>query len=141
MARLCAVLLLLAGCSSDPAELRVAGSYVTAVKLDQSSCDGLVIRDNTTSVAQAPGSTRVTLTHAGNSYDGAIDKNGMFATSPKAVGSATELHTLTIAGQFFKLGFTATVSAQVTREGMDACAYTVKWVGTRTSGENVIPGG
>ena len=49
-----------------------------------------------------------------------------------AVGSPAETHTLTITGSFAADGFTATVHADVTRNGT-ACSYDVGWIGTRTT--------
>ena len=135
----------LSGCSSDgaapldPDVLRVAGTYATAVALGQSSCAGIVVADNPTTVSHVPDALGVTLTHAGNAYTGTVQRNGSFATSPRAVGEPAQTHTLTIAGRFSTSGFEATVTADVSRNGSPACSYVVSWVGTKDGAPNVIP--
>ena len=135
----------LSGCSSDgsapldPDVLRVAGMYATAVALGQSSCTGIVVADNPTTVSHVPDALDVTLTHAGNAYAGTVQRDGAFATSPRAVGGPAETHTLTIAGRFSTSGFEATVTADVSRNGSPACSYVVSWVGTKDGAPNIIP--
>ena len=136
----------LSGCSSDesapldPHVLRVAGTYATAVALGQSSCAGIVVADSPTMVSHVPDAVDVTLTHAGNAYTGTVQRDGSFATSPRAVGGPAETHTLTIAGRFSTSGFEATVTADVSRNGSPACSYVVSWVGTKDGAPNIIPG-
>jgi len=92
-------------------------------------------------VAHTPGATTLTLTHAGNSYTGTVQRTGAFSTTPKAVGGGNETHTLTIAGTFTTTAIDATVTANVQRTGSANCQYTVKWAGPKQGGPNVIPGG
>jgi hypothetical protein len=80
------------------------------------------------------------LSHAGNTYTGTIERDGAFVTVPRSVGSAAETHRLSISGRFSTSGFDATVSGDVTRNGIAACSYVVSWVGTKTGEPNVIPG-
>lgn len=135
----------LSGCSSDasapldPDVLRVAGTYATAVALRQSSCVGIVVANNPTTVSHVPDARDVTLTHAGNAYTGTVQRDGAFATSPRTVGDPAETHTLTIAGRFSTSGFEATVTADVSRNGSPACSYVVSWVGTKDGAPNIIP--
>ena len=125
---------------ADPNALRVAGTYPTAVSLGQSDCSGITVQSMTTQVSHAPGATALTLTHAGQTYSGTVARDGTFATTPHAVGTAAELHTLTIAGQFSTTGFEATVDASVSANGVHQCDYVVNWVGTKVGGPpNVIP--
>lgn len=84
-----------------------------------------------TTVALGPGATEVTLRHADNAYAGLLKAEGTFTTTPHAVGEPAETHTLTITGEFAAGGFTATVHADVTRDGVAACNYDVGWIGTR----------
>lgn len=135
----------LSGCSSDGAApldadvLRVAGTYATAVTLGQSSCAGIVVADNPTTVSHVPDALGVTLTHVGNAYTGMVQRDGSFATGPRAVGEPAETHTLTIAGRFSTSGFEATVTADVSRNGSPVCSYVVSWAGTKDGAPNVIP--
>ena len=132
------------GDSSGPTpstELQVAGTYDTAVTLTQNTCTGITVQRFSTSVTHTPGATTLTLTHAGNSYSGTVQRSGAFSTTPKAVGSGSEIHTLTIAGTFSTTAIDATVTADVQRTGSANCQYTVKWAGAKQGAPNVIPGG
>lgn len=125
----------------DPDVIRVAGDYATAVTLGESSCPGVAVQPMPTVVTHAAGATTVTLTHAGNSYAGTLQRDGTFATTPRAVGGGAETHTLTIAGRFTRTGLDATVTADVQREAAPrTCRYVVRWVGTKQGDPNVIPG-
>jgi hypothetical protein len=123
----------------DPDVLRVAGTYPTAVSLGQSSCTGIEVANNPTTVGHVPGATELTLTHVGNAYTGTVQRDGSFATTPRSVGGPAETHTLTIAGRFSTTGFEATVNADVSRNGNPACSYVVSWVGTKSGAPNIIP--
>ena len=123
----------------DPV-LTVGGDYPTAVTLVTSTCTGITVQSQPTSVSHASGSNTVVLTHAGLAYNGTVATTGVFTTTPKAVTAGNDTHTLTISGQFTTSGFTATVAAAVTGSGNPACAYSVQWVGTKTGSPNVIPG-
>ena len=125
----------------SPTELRVAGTYDTAVTLQQNGCTGITVQRFSTSVTHTPGSSSLTVTHAGNSYTGMVQRNGSFVTIPKAVGGASETHTLTITGTFTTTTIDATVVAVVQRPGSADCQYTVKWAGPKQGEPNVIPGG
>lgn len=149
MALLALVLVLAHGCGdSSPAAtpdaldtnvLRVGGQYSTSVSLDQSTCQGIQVADNPTSVAHVPGASGLTLTHAGINYSGTVARDGSFTTVPVPVTVGTDTHTLTITGRFSATGFDATVDAAVTRSGSPGCDYVVKWLGTKVGDMNVIP--
>ena len=121
-------------------DLSVGGTYTTAVTLQQNGCTGVTVQTFATTVTHTAGANTLTITHAGNSYTGTVQRNGSFATTPKALGPAAETHTITIAGTFTTTAMDATVSAVVTRTGGATCQYTVKWVGPKQGGPNVIPG-
>ena len=132
------------GDSSSPdqtsTELSVGGTYTTAVTLQQNGCTGITVQTFPTTVAHTAGSNTLTLTHAGNSYTGTVQRNGSFTTTPKAVGGGAETHTLTITGTFTTTAIDATVTAVVQRTGSANCQYTVKWAGPKQGAPNVIPG-
>ena len=153
-----ALALLCAGCSGDPSDpatpdarpapdaevidptaLRVAGEYTTAVTLQNSTCTGIVVMNNPTTVTHTPGATMLTLGHAGQSYPGTIQRNGEFATTAVPIELPAETHTILITGDFSETGFTAAVAVQVSSQGAVRCGYNVRWVGARGSGMNVIP--
>jgi hypothetical protein len=122
-----------------PPALRVAGQYATAVTLERSTCQGITVQSMPTSVSHAPGATELTLSHAGQTYAGTVERDGTFVTAPRSVGSPAELHTLTIGGRFSTTGFEATVTAAVSRNGVHDCDYVVGWVGTKDGEPNVLP--
>ena len=125
--------------SPDDPELSVGGSYPTVVSLIASTCTGITVQSQATSVSHTSGSSTVVLTHAGLAYNGTVAANGTFTTTPKAVPAGSDTHTLTISGQFTTSGFTATVAVAVTGPS-PTCTYSVQWVGTKTGSPNVIPG-
>ena len=146
VAKLLASATIIAACggSSDPTppstELQVAGTYDTVVTLTQNACTGITVQTFATTVTHTAGASTLTLTHAGNSYSGTVQRNGTFTTTPVTVGGGGETHTLTIAGTFSTTAVDATVSAVVQRTGRASCQYTVRWVGPKRGGPNVIPG-
>ncbi len=134
--------LLISGCSGDTgsgaddepsgsaersAAAGVTGEYDTAVELLESTCDGIQVADNATTVEQDGDS--VTLIHAGISYVGPLRDDGSFATAAAQVAVGADTHALAITGTFGDDGFEAQVVAAVT--GGQTCAYTVAWTGTR----------
>jgi hypothetical protein len=105
----------------------VAGDYDTVVKLLESTCDGIEVADNVTTVKQKDDA--VTLVHGDVSYAGAMRQDGTFGTSATAVTVEGDTHELAVAGTFSDDGFEAQVTAAVT--GSQTCGYTVSWTGTR----------
>lgn len=139
------ICLLLIGCGgsagstviTDPGGINttnspIAGTYQTAVSLTSSSCTGITVQNNPTTVAHTAGATTLTLTHVGISYSGTLAANNSFTTTAKPIEAGAVTHTLTIAGQFTTNGFTADVTANVTGSGNGApCQYVVRWVGSK----------
>jgi hypothetical protein len=130
------------GDSSGPntTDLHVAGTYDTAVTLQQNTCGAITVQRFVTTVAHTAGATTLTLTHNGISYAGTVQRNGTFATTPKPISAGAETHTLTIAGTFTTTAIDATVTADVARAGSTSCQYSVKWAGAKQGAPNVIPG-
>jgi hypothetical protein len=143
-ALLVAAAILLTGCGADdepgatddatPSVERanvasVAGEYDTEVELLDSSCAGIEVMDNPTTVEQDPGTAMIRLTHAGLTYTGVLEDDGRFATTAQTVEVGADTHQLGVTGTFDGDGFEATVAAQVT--GGQTCDYQVSWVGTR----------
>jgi hypothetical protein len=139
VALLLAAVLLSAGCSGDddsapeakpssaPPGTSVSGDYDTAVELLDSTCDGIEVADNETTVEQ--GGDSVTLIHAGISYVGPLRDDGSFATAAAQVTVGADTHALAVTGIFSDDGFEAQVVAAVT--GGQTCGYTVGWTGTK----------
>ncbi len=113
--------------SSDGTDGGVSGAYDTKVALLESSCEGIEVADNETTVEQ-DGDT-VTLTHVGISYVGPLQPDGSFATAAVPVEVGADTHSLAVTGTFDDNGFEADVVAAVT--GGQTCGYTVSWTGTR----------
>jgi hypothetical protein len=136
----CALVLACGGGSSSPTgstnqqqqTSALAGTYQTAVSLTSNTCTGISVQNNPTTVVHAPGATTFTMSHAGQTYTGALGTNNAFTTQPKPIEAGSVTHTLTIAGQFTTNGFTADVTVNVTGTGNGApCQYVVRWVGTK----------
>ena len=123
-----------------PPLLRVGGTYQTAVTLTQDGCGGRTVANNPTVVTHVAGTTTLTLTHAGNAYQGTVQSNGSFATTPKLLTGVGETLNLSMSGTFTTTGFDAAVVVDVTLTGGATCRYTVRWVGTKDGMPNVIPG-
>jgi hypothetical protein len=144
LALVSAVLVAACGGDSSPTppttDLKVDGTYATNVAVAQSTCPSLTVQGNPTTVTHTTGASTLTLTHAGNSYSGTVQRNGAFSTTPKALTAGAETHTLTIAGTFSRTAINATVTAVVQRSGSADCQYTVTWIGPKQGEPNVIPG-
>lgn len=130
------------GSSSGPTstDIHVAGTYDTQVTLLQNACSGIIVQRNATTVAHTAGANAFTLTHAGNVYDGNVQRNGTFVTIPKVIGGTSESNTITISGTFTTTAIDATVTIDVQRAGSANCRYSVRWAGPKQGGPNVIPG-
>ena len=145
LVRLAALLGALTGaCGGGPTPapnlIQVAGTYPTAVTLGENSCGAVTVLPNPTVVAQAPGATRVTLTHAGASYSGPLAADGTFSTEAVTVrDSSGTASTIRIAGRFATTGFDAQVTVDVQPAAGPACRYVVRWVGTKDGAPNVLP--
>ena len=119
--------------------LSVGGSYATHVALlPGGTCSGVTVEDNLTAVGHAPGSSNLTLTHAGITYSGTVGSTGSFSTSPRTVVVTPASYRITVTGQFGLQGLEATVTVEQTAP--DACVYSVQWTGTKSGSPNVIPG-
>ncbi len=118
--------------------LSVGGSYVTRVSLlPGGTCSGVTVEDAVTTVDHVPGGSSLSLTHAGLTHSGMVDASARFQTtaSTVVVGSAT--FRITLAGQFSVSGFEATATVEQTSAA--ACAYSVRWLGTKSGPPNIIP--
>ena len=119
--------------------LSLAGSYPTTVTLQPgSTCSGVTVQDDVTTVTHTPGALTLSLGHAGVSYSGTVDTAANFQTSPKTVTVSPAQYLITISGHFTTTGLDATVTVEQTVPTQ--CAYTVRWVGTKSGPPNVIPG-
>lgn len=121
--------------------ISVGGQYPTAVTLTEDTCGSTVVMSLPTSVAQAPGETRFTLSHGGTTYNGTLSADGSFRTDSLAVTDAAgSVHTIVIEGRFAVQGFDANVSVGVRRTASPRdCRYVVHWAGTKQGAPNVIP--
>lgn len=110
----------------------VAGTYQTraTVVRDRNTCGSVTVQDHPTIVRHAPGSTRISLEHAGSTYTGTIDSSGRFTTPAASFAFPQADYSISLSGQFSARGFTATVDL-TKRERGRTCTYAVEWVGTR----------
>lgn len=120
--------------------LSVGGNYPTTVALvpGQNTCGAVTVQNNPTSIVQTPGSHAMSLTHAGTTSTGTVEDDGQFSTEPRMLTIGAEQYTITIAGQFSRTGFTATVRVDRTAPA-PACFYLVDWVGAKQGGANSFP--
>ena len=120
--------------------LSVGGVNDTRVSLvpGQNTCGNVTVQDNPTTVAHVPGSHALTLTHAGQTYEGTVQDDGTFATQPKNVSAGGASFTITITGTFDRQGFQARVRVDQTTPA-PACSYLVDWAGLKQQGANFFP--
>lgn len=122
-----------------PSLLSVGGSYDTRVTLlPGGTCSGVTVEDAVTSVDHVPGASSLSLTHAGVSHSGTVDASARFRTTARSVMVGSATFRITLAGQFSVSGFEATATVEQTSPV--ACAYSVRWLGTKSGSPNVIPG-
>jgi hypothetical protein len=119
----------------SPTALSVGGDYTTAVALTENSCGAVTVLPLATRVEHAAGATSMRLTH-GATYDCTVTAAGAFTCTPRTFDVSGRQETVTIAGQFRTTGFDATASVAVQPT---ACAYAVRWTGTKQGPANVIP--
>jgi hypothetical protein len=119
--------------------LSVGGSYGTHVSLvpGSNTCGNVTVQDNPTTIAQTPGAHSLTVTHAGQTYDGVVQDDGSFATQPKNVSAGGSTFRITITGTFDPEGFQAQVHVEQTAP--TSCSYLVDWGGFRLEGANFFP--
>jgi len=119
--------------------LSLAGTYQTRVTLlPGGTCSGVTVQDEVTVVEHPPGSSTLTLTHAGQSYSGTVDPSAHFQTTPRIVLVSPARYRIALSGLFTLTGLEATVSVEQTEP--TTCTYSVQWVGTKAGAPNVIPG-
>lgn len=133
---------LAAACSSDtdntdPDLISVGGTYQTAVTMVENDCPGQTIQQHPTTVSHEPGSTTVSLTHAGSTYTGTLDADGSFTTPPVTQVFDGIAYELSIAGQFSETAIDALVHVEANRQ--PPCAFTARWAGPKNGDPNVIP--
>jgi hypothetical protein len=120
-------------------QLSVGGSYGTQVALlPGGTCSGVTVEDAVTAVDHVPGAGTLRLTHAGLSHSGTVDASARFQTTARTVVVGPATYRITLAGQFSVVGFEATATVEQTSPA--ACAYSVRWLGTKSGSPNVIPG-
>ena len=129
------------GSTNGPGNLiSVGGTYATAVTLGQNTCGNVTVQPNPTTVTHTAGATTLSLTHAGNTYNGTLSSGGTFTMSPLTLSSSGQTFTIGIQGTFSTTGFQATVTVDVQQPGPPpTCQYVVQWVGTKNGAPNTIP--
>lgn len=117
--------------------LSVGGTYQTAVTLLQSTCQGTQVQTFPTMVTHTPGSSALSLSHAGSTYPGTVDADGTFRSPEAAYLLAGTTYRIAISGTFTTTAMdaTVTVAPQVT----PACSFSARWQGPKSGTPNVIP--
>ena len=114
--------------------LSVGGSYDTQVSLNPgNTCGQVTVQDAVTVVDHAAGASSLSLTHAGNTYPGTIDRTGLFSTAKVRVAAQIDV---SVAGQFGATGFDATTRVD---QLSPPCGYSVHWIGTERGAPNTFP--
>jgi hypothetical protein len=109
-----------------------AGSYWTDVALEPNQCDNVVVRPGLTEVKHTAGTDSVILSHAGQEYQGAVAKNGDFATAPRDLTFGTTGYRIAIAGRLTGDSLTAVVTVRTRDQTTGTqCEYRVRWSGVK----------
>jgi hypothetical protein len=124
------------GPDPDPA-ISVGGTYQTAVTMVANSCPGQTVQQHATTVSHVPGSTALSLAHAGSTYSGTLAADGAFTTAAKTQVFDGISYTVSIAGQFTETAIDALVQVNAGRS--PPCAFTARWAGPKNGDPNVIP--
>jgi hypothetical protein len=117
--------------------LSVGGTYQTAVSLLQTTCVGTQVQTFPTTVTHTPGSSTISLSHAGSTYPGSVDPGGAFRSPEAPYTLAGTTYRISITGSFSTTAMDATVT--VTPQVTPPCSFTARWQGPKTGAPNVIP--
>ena len=120
----------------DPV-IRVGGTYQTAVTIVANSCPGQTVQQHATGVSHVPGSTALSLAHAGSTYSGTLAADGAFTTATVTQVFDGISYRISIAGQFTETAIDALV--QVNAGRTPPCAFSARWAGPKVGEPNVIP--
>ena len=124
------------GTNPDPV-LSVGGTYRTAVTMVQNTCPGQTVQQFSTVVNHEPGSTSLSLTHAGSTYNGTIDPDATFATTQVTQVFDGITYAISISGRFSLTDMDAQVHVAASRQ--PPCTFTARWAGPKDGDPNVIP--
>ena len=124
------------GPDPDPV-ISVGGTYQTAVTMVTNTCPGQTVQQHATTVSHVPGSTALSLVHAGSTYSGTLAADGAFTTAPVTQVFDGISYRISIAGQFTETAIDALVQVNASRS--PPCAFTARWAGPKNGDPNVIP--
>ena len=124
------------GPDPDPV-ISVGGTYQTAVTMVENDCPGQTVQTHPTVVSHQPGSTSLSLRHAGSTYSGTLAADGSFTTPPVTQVFDGISYVLSIAGQFTETAIDALVHVDAGRQ--PPCSFTARWAGPKNGDPNVIP--
>jgi hypothetical protein len=124
------------GPDPDPV-ISVGGTYQTVVTMVENDCPGQTVQTHPTTVNHSPGSTTLSLTHAGSTYSGTLAADGSFTTPPVTQVFDGISYVLSIAGQFSETAIDALVHVDAGRQ--PPCSFTARWAGPKSGNPNVIP--
>jgi hypothetical protein len=96
--------------------ISVGGTYQTAVTMVSNDCPGQTIQQHPTVVSHIPGSTALSLRHAGSTYNGTLTADGAFSTPPVTQVFSGISYVLSIAGQFSATEIDALVQVAAGRQ-------------------------
>ncbi len=125
------------GGSTDPDQISVGGSYQTVVTLVNNTCPGQTVEQHATTVSHDPGSTSLSLTHAGSTYNGTLAADGSFITSAVTQVFGGISYEISITGDFTETAMDALVTVAAGKQ--PPCTFSARWAGPKTGDPNVIP--
>ena len=117
--------------------ISVGGTYQTAVTLVENNCPGQTVEQHETVVSHDPGSTSLSLTHAGSTYDGFLAADGSFSTTTVTQVFGGVSYSIGMSGQFSVTDMDAQVHVEAGRQ--PPCSFTARWAGPKVGDPNVIP--
>ncbi len=125
------------GGTTDPTQISVGGAYQTVVTLVSSTCQGQTVQQHSTTVNHDPGSTSLSLVHAGSTYNGTLEADGSFTTSAVTQVFDGISYQLSITGEFTETAMDALVTVMAGRQ--PPCSFSARWAGPKSGDPNVIP--
>jgi hypothetical protein len=125
------------GNTNPGSAISVGGTYQTAVTLVQNDCPGQTVEQHETVVSHDRGNTRLSLTHAGSTYDGFLAADGSFTTRTVTQVFGGVSYSISISGQFTVTDMDGQVHVEAGRQ--PPCSFTARWAGPKDGDPNVIP--
>jgi hypothetical protein len=126
-----------AGSGAGGKAVSVGGTYQTTVTLIESTCPDMGVQQHPTVVTHQPGDSVFTITHAGASYEGVLQPNGLFRTRPTTFTITNVTYGITLVGTFSADAVDIRADVQAGRQ--PPCHLAARWSGPKDGPPNVLP--